>query len=156
MTQAEIIQKIISAAQSAGIDPTIGVEQARQESAFRTNAVSHAGAQGLFQFMPGTWATYGSGSPFDPDAAIAAWVRYMTKLLNQFGGRYDLALAGYNWGENRAILRNALANNTSLPLNRIPAETSNYVQRILSKAGKPINFRQAPKATTRKPSVPKS
>lgn len=140
MNQAQIIQRITDVAIARGIDPAIGVEQARQESQFNVNAISPAGAQGLFQFMPGTWATYGTGSPFDPEAAIQAWARYMSKLLKQFGGRYDLALAGYNSGENRKEYAAAARENRAINWAVMPAgvqkETKNYVNTILNKAQK--------------------
>ena len=45
--------------------------QLAQESGWNPNATSPAGAQGIAQFMPATWATYGEGGdPFDPDDAI--------------------------------------------------------------------------------------
>lgn len=136
----EIINKIAAAAQAAGIDPAVAVAQARQESGFNPRAVSPVGAQGLFQFMPGTWATYGNGSPFDTDAAIAAYVRYMGKLLRQFGGRYDLALAGYNSGENRKEYAAAARENRAINWAVMPAgvqrETKPYVEKILAAAQK--------------------
>lgn len=123
-----------SAAARYGIDWSIGYRQIQQESGFRC-VTSHAGAKGPAQFMPGTWAVYGKGDPCDPLAASDAWGRYMSKLLRQFGGRYDLALAGYNSGENRAEYRNAFAQKRSINWAALPAgvqsETRNYVQRIL-------------------------
>lgn len=144
MTRDKIIQRITDVAVANGIDPAIGIAQARQESSFNPNAVSSAGAQGLFQFMPGTWTTYGNGSPFDSEQSIQAWARYMRKLLNQFGGRYDLALAGYNSGENRSEYKNAAAENRAINWSVMPAgvqrETKNYVERILASAGKGNSF----------------
>jgi soluble lytic murein transglycosylase-like protein len=137
-----------AAARRFGIDADIAVAQINQESRFNPNAKSPAGAQGLAQFMPGTWPTYGNGSPFNPDAALEAWGKYMTKLLRQFNGRYDLALAGYNWGENRQTLRTLLTNgkpflslphakavNGRLPAGHVPTETHKYVKTILGAAG---------------------
>ena len=43
-----------------------------RESAFRPNAISPAGAQGVAQFMPGTAAARGLADPFDPASAIPA------------------------------------------------------------------------------------
>jgi len=42
-----------------------------QESRFRPEAVSHAGAQGVAQFMPGTARMRGLADPFEPREAIA-------------------------------------------------------------------------------------
>lgn len=143
-TTSELIQRIIAAANRYGINPNIAVAQLRRESVnFKPYYVygpgrSPAGAQGLAQFIPGTWARYGSGSPFNPDNALEAWGKYMTHLLSIFGRRYDLALAGYNWGENRQTLRNALASGRSILTYSIPAETRGYVSNIMSAAGSPI------------------
>ncbi len=137
---AELIGLIQDAAARYGIDPNIAVAQLDQESVhFRPLYVygpgkSPAGAMGIAQFMPGTWAQYGHGSPYDPVAALDAWGRYMSHLLSIFHGRYDLALAGYNWGENRSSLRKALATGQSVFAFSIPAETRNYVQTILNAA----------------------
>src|ERR1700682_6071935 len=120
MSGAELIGLIQNAAMQYGVDPSVAVAQLDLESGhFSDHFVygpgkSPKGAMGIAQFMPGTWATYGSGNPFDPVAALDAWGRYMSHLLSIFGGRYDLALAGYNWGENRAALRQALSSGQSV------------------------------------------
>lgn len=140
----EIIQKIRDAANSAGINSDVAVAQAQAESNFNPNARSGVGAEGLFQFMPGTWAVYGQGgNPYDVDDAIPAYIAYMKKLLSQFGGRYDLALAGYNWGENRNILRGWFQTGSAIDFAKIPLETSNYVKKILTNAGRPDFMRPA-------------
>ncbi len=79
--------------------------QIRQESNFNEKAVSPAGAQGLAQFMPGTWQTWGGdGDPFNPEDSIKAQLKYMNHLYGRFGEipnaleRYKFALASYNAG----------------------------------------------------------
>jgi len=125
-TAYELGEMVANAASAAGINPRIAVEQIRQESSFNPNARSSAGAQGLAQFMPGTWARFGSGSPYDPVAAINAYVRYMGFLLNRYGGDYAKALAAYNAGEGNVDKYGGVP-----PF----AETRNYVNKILSAAG---------------------
>lgn len=135
--ESQLLPMIRATAARFGIDPTIGIAQLRQESVnFQARYVcgpnkSPAGAQGLAQFMPGTAARFGLKNPFDPPQALEAWGKYMRLLLDMFGGRYDLALAGYNWGENRATLRNALRDGKSVLSYSIPAETRGYVSKIL-------------------------
>ena len=68
------------------------------ESGFNPFARSPAGAEGIAQFMPGTADAYGLRNPFDPVAAIDAQAHLMSDLLEQFGGKVALALAGYNAG----------------------------------------------------------
>ena len=79
--------------------------QIRQQSNFNEKAVSPAGAQGLAQFMPGTWQTWGGdGDPFNPEDSIKAQLKYMNHLYGRFGEipnaleRYKFALASYNAG----------------------------------------------------------
>lgn len=137
MTTAEIQQLVAEKARAYGIDERIALAQIKQESGFNPNARSPVGAQGLAQFMPGTAKRFGLANPFDPAQAMDAWGKYMTYLLKFFGGRYDLALAGYNWGENRQVLKAAAANNTPFPADKVPAETRNYVTKILGASGNP-------------------
>lgn len=116
----------------AGLNPIIAVRQAIQESALNPRAVSPAGAKGVLQFMPGTWAMYGKGDIFNVKNQVAAYIKYMKKLRRDFPNRIDLQLAGYNWGENRKTLRDARDNNIGFYgyKDKLPAETRNYVQKI--------------------------
>ncbi len=115
-----------------GIDQAIAVKQINAESVFNPNAVSPVGAKGLGQFMPATWTEWGKGgNVFDADDNLDAYGRYMKWILAKFNGRYDLALAGYNWGPNRNTLQLALQNGDSILKYNIPAETRAYVEKIL-------------------------
>lgn len=133
----QLIAMVRGVAARYGIDAAIGIKQLAQESANFTPAVvygprkSSAGAMGIAQFMPATAKRFGLSNAFDPVQALEAWGKYMSLLLKQFNGRYDLALAGYNWGENRATLRNALASGKAITTYSIPAETKKYVTIIL-------------------------
>jgi membrane-bound lytic murein transglycosylase F len=80
--------------------------QARQESGFNPSARSPVGAQGLTQFMPGTWremirrgAIPPDASPLDPRMSIRAQDFYMRSLLAWFRGDEEKAEAGYNAGQ---------------------------------------------------------
>lgn len=62
-----------SAGAAHGVPPSLLQAVASVESGFNPRVQSSAGAQGLMQFMPGTWRTYGQGrSPWDPAASIDA------------------------------------------------------------------------------------
>lgn len=84
----------------------VGVEAAllhaiiTQESAYRIDAVSHAGAKGLMQLMPSTAQALGVAKDkiFDPYHNIHAGARYIKQQLATFDGRLDWALAAYNAG----------------------------------------------------------
>jgi len=105
-----------------GVDPYLVYCVIRQESGFRTGATSPVGAMGLMQLMPGTAARYGVTNAYDPAQSIRGGTRYIADLLRLFGGRVDLALAGYNAGEG-AVMKYG---------RRVPPyrETQNYVRTI--------------------------
>lgn len=118
----EIIQ---TAAQKNKIDPRLILEVIRQESGFRTNAVSYKGASGLMQLIPSTARRFGVSNIFDRKQNINAGATYLKLLLDMFDGDLDLALAGYNAGEN-AVIRY----NYTIPPYR---ETKDYVRRITTR-----------------------
>ncbi|OCC23043.1 lytic transglycosylase [Croceicoccus estronivorus] len=123
----------------------------RQESQFAQNAISHAGARGLMQLMPGTareqagklGMTYMSASLID-DAGYNMRLGdgYFTRMLNYYGGSYPLAVAAYNAGPgnvNKWLARNGDPRSGGVGwvdwIERIPIfETKNYVQRVLENA----------------------
>jgi soluble lytic murein transglycosylase-like protein len=86
-----------------GVDPYLIFCLMHTESRFAANATSPKGAQGLMQLMPGTAARYGVTNSYDVGQNIMAGTRYLKDLLVMFNGRIDLALAGYNAGENAVI-----------------------------------------------------
>lgn len=94
----------------------------RAESSYDPDALSHKGAVGLMQLMPGTAQRYGVADPRDPAQNLAGGVHYLRDLLLQFRN-VNLALAAYNAGEN-AVIRYG---NTVPPF----PETRTYVQRVL-------------------------
>jgi Transglycosylase SLT domain len=87
-----------TAAQTTGLPVDVVAAQIQTESSWNPGAESPTGAQGIAQFEPGTWAMYGSGSPLDPTAAMAAYAKFMSVLLRQFNGNVRNALAAYNAG----------------------------------------------------------
>lgn len=93
-----------------------------QESRFRNQTVSRAGAQGIAQFMPETAQDRGLDDPFDPLQALPASADFLRDLIDQFGN-FGLAAAAYNGGPTR--VRSWLAGRT-----RLPRETRNYVLHI--------------------------
>lgn len=73
-----------------------------QESRWRENAVSPAGARGLAQLMPGTARDLGV-DPDNPLANLEGGARYLREQLDRFDGDLEKALAAYNAGPGRVI-----------------------------------------------------
>lgn len=106
------------------------------ESALRPEAVSRAGAAGLWQFMYGTGKLYGlEVSTFvddrmDPAKATDAAARHLYDLSEMFDGNWPLALAAYNCGPGnvlKAIKRAGGAQDFWKIYNFLPRETRGYV-----------------------------
>jgi hypothetical protein len=87
-----------AAADATGMPEQLVAAQIETESSWNPNAKSPAGAEGIAQFMPGTFKTYGKGSPYNVEQAFAAYTAYMKALLKQEGGSMQKALEAYNAG----------------------------------------------------------
>ncbi len=120
----------------------------RQESAFDTQAKSHAGARGLMQLMPATAKEVARSQRkkfskdrliSDPQYNLSLGQAYLSQVLDRFNGSYILALAAYNAGPHRARTWIREFGDPRDPgidpidwIEQIPfSETRNYVQRIL-------------------------
>ncbi len=123
----------------------------RQESQFDKAAISHAGARGLMQLMPGT-ARETSGKiamayrpealTVDTDYNIALGSTYIQRMLDYYGGNYPLAIAAYNggpgnvnkwlkaYGDPRTGQIGIMEWIEKIPL----SETRDYVYRVLENA----------------------
>ncbi len=116
---------------------------AQAESAFQPQAVSRAGARGIWQFMPyrgeeyDLERTYWVDDRSDPEKATRAAARHLRDLYSMFGDWY-LVMAAYNSGPlnvQRAIERTGYADFWELQKRRaLPKQTQNYVPIILALA----------------------
>ena len=120
----------------------------RQESSFDRSAVSHAGARGMMQLMPGTareqagkmGLAYDFGRlTTDPNYNVSLGSAYYARLLNSWGGNHVLAVASYNAGAGNVRKWVRAYGDPRQPnvdvirwIERIPfMETRGYVQRVL-------------------------
>jgi membrane-bound lytic murein transglycosylase D len=138
------------------------------ESAFKTSAYSRAKAKGMWQFIADTGKRYGLAQDWwvdersNPEKATRAAAKYLKELHDMFGD-WNLALAGYNWGEgrvNRWVERTGAQDFWSLAEQaNMPRETRNYVPMIhaailVAKAPEKYGFEVTPEQELSYESVP--
>nr|WP_313040208.1 lytic transglycosylase domain-containing protein [Brevundimonas diminuta] len=112
---------VAAAAEHHNLDPKLLHALVLTESAYRTDAVSSAGAAGLTQLMPGTALDLGVADRFDPVENLRGGADYLARQIIRFGD-LRLALAAYNSGPARVAR-----------LGRVPdiAETRAYVATVI-------------------------
>jgi soluble lytic murein transglycosylase-like protein len=119
-----------------GLNANILLAQIQQESGGNPNAVGpqtrFGTAKGLTQFIDATAADYGVDVK-DPNSAIKGQAAMMGDMLKKYGGDYSKALAAYNWGPGN--LDKSLQRWGADWRNHLPAETSNYVEKIMYASG---------------------
>jgi len=127
---------VTQAAQNTGLPESVVAAQVNEESGFNPNAVSPTGAEGFWQFEPGTYnavagqAGVSPGSEFNVADETKAYIVLMNQLLQQEGGNVFKALEAYNAGPGN--------------LNA----GSGYAATILANAGQPQNLTSSSAANT--------
>ncbi len=110
------------------------------ESGLNAQAISRAGAGGLWQFMPYTGRSYNLHQDwyiderFDPYKATAAACQYLSQLYTMFGD-WELALAAYNSGPGnvrKAIRRSGYKKKFWEIYRYLPRETRSYVPQYVA------------------------
>ncbi len=114
---------------------------AEVESNFDPNAISSAGAAGIFQLMPDTARRFGLkveddiDERFDPLKNARAAARYLNFLKNYFGN-WHIAIIAYNAGEGRVsrVIQSLNNDNKSLEdiLSMLPEETQKYLPKVVA------------------------
>lgn len=113
------------ASRTYGVSKSLLLAVAKQESNFDANSVSHAGAQGIMQLMPGTAKTLGVKNAFDPYENIMGGAKLLRDNIRAFGS-VPLALAAYNAGPG------AVKKYGGVPPYK---ETQDYVKKIMADLG---------------------
>ncbi len=109
------------------------------ESALKPKAKSHAGAAGLWQFMPFTGKAYGLkinnyvDERYDPHKATEAALKYLAHLHKAYG-QWELALAAYNCGPKKVedAMKKVGSRDFWKIRKHLPKETRQYVPRYIA------------------------
>lgn len=135
-TKKELIQSINLASQQTGLPEKLIFLLIKHESSFRKNVVSSAGASGYTQLMPATakhFCNIDYSHIFETKLNVLCGAKYLKRLMNDFGGDMQLALAAYNAGPSRI---RKLINHPNCSFkdikHKIPRETKSYVAVIRS------------------------
>lgn len=113
------------ASRTYGVSKSLLIAVAKAESNFNPNDVSHAGASGIMQLMPGTAKSLGVKNVFDPYENIMGGAKLLRDNIRSFGS-VPLALAAYNAGPG------AVKKYNGVPPYK---ETQNYVKKIMADLG---------------------
>jgi soluble lytic murein transglycosylase-like protein len=159
MSQFDTIIRTAAADHLPGTDWRLLKAQLMQESRLNPKAESKVGAQGIAQFMPGTWndmkailsreRDIKNADVWNPEHAIPACALYMRQLWKNWSAprpeldRYALALASYNAGTGNLLKAQELAGGVNdyvsiiAKLHRVTGidnsnETKTYVVRIFN------------------------
>ena len=124
LTPSQLTAQIAQSASNNQLDSELIHAVIHVESAFKTQATSHKGAQGLMQLMPATATRLGVNNSYDPVQNIEGGAKYLRQLLTLFNNDISLAIAAYNAGEH-AVIRYGY---------KIPPykETQAYVPKVLN------------------------
>jgi len=124
------LDKIKKLARKYDIKETLILAVAKAESSFNPFAVSHKGAVGIMQLMPGTARQYGVFNRYNVDQNLEAGARHLKYLYNKYDGALHLTLAAYNAGEE------AVEKYGGVPPYE---ETRTYIKRVMGYMGLKYN-----------------
>jgi soluble lytic murein transglycosylase-like protein len=106
------------------LDPALIMALVQVESRFDPTVISKRGAAGLMQINRVTARHLGLDDPLNPEANLAAGIRYLSKLSKMFDNNTRLMLAAYNAGPGRVQAAGG----------EVPAikETQEFVDKVLN------------------------
>ncbi len=134
LTPGDLHEMLARAGTEHNLDVDLLASVVKAESGGNARAVSHAGAQGLMQLMPGTAAGLGVHDSFQPDQNVRGGSTYLDALLTRYHDNLALALAAYNAGPE------AVDKYRGIPPYR---ETRLYVARVIHEFNRRVLAREA-------------
>jgi soluble lytic murein transglycosylase-like protein len=134
LTAADLHEVLTRASKEHNLDVDLLASVVKAESNGNARAVSHAGAQGLMQLMPGTAAGLGVNDSFQPEQNVRGGSTYLDSLLTRYRDNLALALAAYNAGPE------AVDKYHGIPPYR---ETRAYVARVIYEFNRRLLAREA-------------
>lgn len=125
-----------------GLDPHLVYAVIREESRFKSRALSRSWAHGLMQIIPSTGRRicraldlrYSRWKMYNPRVNIRMGTYYLSTLIKRFDGNVSLALAGYNGGPVRVSKWMKKYDDFDIDefVEDIPfRETRNYVKKVM-------------------------
>lgn len=111
------------ASEKFGVDKSLLLAIAKQESDFISDEVSKSGAVGIMQLMPSTAKSLGVTNAYDAYQNIMGGAKLISNLLSKFNGDVSLALAAYNSGVGTVSKYGGIP-----PLKGV----QNYISKVLS------------------------
>ena len=137
-------QAIVSAAKSRKLDPRFILALIKQESVFKPQAKSPAGARGLLQLTMDAALKYGPGAGLNsvsesqlyrPETSITLGAEYLEHLTRMFSEMLEPVAASYNGGEDNVArwLKRSKRKDPGVFTAEVGFdETKGYVQKVMS------------------------
>jgi soluble lytic murein transglycosylase len=137
-------QAILSAAKSRKLDPRFILALIKQESVFKPQAKSPAGARGLLQLTMDAAQKYGPGAGFNsvsesqlyrPETSITLGAEYLEDLARMFSEMLEPVAASYNGGEDNVArwLKRSKRKDPGVFTAEVGFdETKGYVQKVMA------------------------
>jgi N-acetylmuramoyl-L-alanine amidase len=127
---AQIKSMIVATAQSMGVDPALALAFGEQESSFRQNVTSSAGAIGVMQVIrsSGTWASEILGGRQlnlrNTQDNITAGVTIIRQLVKT-SPSMDIAIASYYQGQY-SVMSRGMYDDTKVYVNQVKARVAKF------------------------------
>jgi soluble lytic murein transglycosylase-like protein len=134
LTPVDLREILARAGTEHNLDVDLLASVVKAESDGNARAVSHAGAQGLMQLMPGTAAGLGVKDSLQPEQNVRGGSTYLDALLTRYHDNLALALAAYNAGPE------AVDKYHGIPPY---SETRAYVARVIHEFNRRVLAREA-------------